>query len=216
MQQPSCPPAAARRQVDRAGGAKVGVAVLLDEPLDVGVVRPPWVGKPVVLRRGVLLPVQPDLARPLGEQVLLLETVRPGEAQRALAHQQHAVGAPHHLERDLGRVLDALERRDRAGAHGGRRPSPRRRAGRRPPRWAGRRSRPSRRRGRPPAARRRRPRRPQASAPATIRSTASLTAARPFIEETATGRAGAGGAARPGRAPGRQPRRPRRPWPLWR
>ena len=131
----------------------------VDVPRHVGVVDLPRERHPVVAVRHVGLPVEPDLAGALGQEVLLGEADRAREAGRSVADQQDPGRASHHLEGDPGGVTEALERGDRAGPH--------RRAvhaagvelhhavGVRQPAEA-RRSRP---RGRPRRSRRRRPRR---------------------------------------------------------
>ncbi len=104
--------------VDRAVGAEVFGAELLDVPADIGVllffVAP---GDPVVLVRKLLFPVEPDLPAALGQEVLFFEAVGLGELQGPGPDEKDAVGALHDEARHLRRVLDALERADGARLH---------------------------------------------------------------------------------------------------
>src|SRR5215470_10515341 len=108
-----------RIAVDRALRAEVLDAVLLDVPLDVGVVGLLVAAlDPVVLGRKLLFPVQPDLAAALREEVLLFEAVRLRELERARSDDEGAVGLVHHEPRDFRGVLDPLQRADRAALSG--------------------------------------------------------------------------------------------------
>ena len=109
--------AVARREVHRAVAARVteGVAAVVpDELLHRGVELRRVRLEPLVLRREVLLPVEPHLPRLVGEEVLHREAVHLREAARARADQEDVVGGLHDRPGDLARVLDALERRHRA------------------------------------------------------------------------------------------------------
>ena len=66
--------------------------------------------EPVVPVGHRLLPAQPGLPGLLGQQVLFLEAVGPGESQGALADDQDVVGPLHDQPGHLGRVLDVPQR----------------------------------------------------------------------------------------------------------
>ncbi len=73
---------------------------------------------PVVDVRHVGLPVEPDLARLFGEEVLLLETDGAGESRSAVTDQEDPGRSFENLERHLRRVAEPLDGRNCAGAHG--------------------------------------------------------------------------------------------------
>src|SRR5258705_520101 len=81
-----------------ADGAEVdgpGLVLVLEEP--VLPVLAVLLGRdPLVDRRALLAPLDPLLARRVGEQVLLLEAIGAREAQGAVADEQHVVGVAHH------------------------------------------------------------------------------------------------------------------------
>jgi len=101
-----------RRAVDRA--------VLADaEELADDVVELVVGGRdPVVVLAVGLLPVEPDLPRIVGEQVLLGEAVHLGEPERPLADEQAVIGPLHDQPGDGGGVHDVPDRGDRASSVG--------------------------------------------------------------------------------------------------
>ena len=73
----------------------------------------------VVVRVQIRTPMQPHLARVLGQQVLLFEAVLEREPFRAFPHEEDVVRVLEHELRDLGRRLDAFQRAHRTGPLGG-------------------------------------------------------------------------------------------------
>src|SRR5207249_12225428 len=107
-----------RVAVDRAARSKVRDPVLLDEPANVRVLLLLVAClDPVVAAGQLLLPVEPDLAAALGQEVLFYEAVRLREFQGAGPDEKDAIGPLHDQASDLRWVLDVLEGADRAGLH---------------------------------------------------------------------------------------------------
>ncbi len=101
------------------GSCRANRAVLLDEPPDIGILGLAGGREPIVAVGHVGLPVEPDLARLFGEEVLLFETDGPGEAGGAVTDQENPGCPLKDLERHLCRVAEPFNGGNRTGAHGG-------------------------------------------------------------------------------------------------